>query len=218
MKKYILFISVLIGLISCKKDKATVYPDKRIPVPQILADYGYFKKGTYWIYRDTATLALDSVYVTASKQGTEQNTPDNGHPYNGYYGYFNVYTQSSFEGVQYNDWVDTHFTSGGHSEIWRNKINNAGTPSWLMTDYFVVGQTFVPDNGYASTVAFENQYDSLKIESNYFKNVVLFNDKQNPIQYNSVTNVYLAKNIGVIRKEILATHKVWNLIRYNVVQ
>ena len=38
------------------------------------------------------------------------------------------------------------------------------------------------------------------------------------IQNSQKTNYFIAKNIGIIRKEYLDSAKVWNLVRYNIVQ
>jgi hypothetical protein len=217
--KYFIVISTLVVLFvfSCKRDSPPVYPDYRISVPQVLLDYGYFKTGTYWVYQDTASLSLDSVYVTSFDQGTHYTTPSNNSPYSGYYGYYDVYSQDPFEGRQYHNWVNTEFTFGELSTLYEDKIINYDSlkETWLMTDHFVNGQPD-PNGGYP--VDYENQYDSLKIQNVYFKNVLFFQDGKNATQNNSITNTYLAKNVGVIRKEILLTHKVWNLVRYHIVQ
>ncbi len=214
MKNQIPFLLLLvICVFSCKKDPT--YPDEKLSVPQVLLDYGYFQKGTYWIYQDSTSLDIDSVYVTSSQQGTDITTPDPSRPYHGYFGFYDVYSQSSFDGFHYHYRVSTEESFGGHSEMWEYKLNNAGsgTQTQLMTDYFVAGQT---DPEAAYPVTYESSYDSLKTLNTYFKNVVLFRDSKNATQNNSVTNTYIAKKVGIIRKEYLNFHEVWNLIRYHI--
>jgi len=217
MKKQILFLLLLNCVFSCKKDPT--YPDERISVPQVLLDYGYFQKGTYWIYQDSTSLDIDSVYVTSSQQSTFITTPDPSRPYHGYFGTYDVYSKSSFDGMQYHYSVETATSFNGPCGIVEDRMNNMnyGTETWLMTDYFVSGQTFLSDPSYTyAAVVYENQYDSLKVLNTYFKNVMLFRDGKNATQNNSVTNTYIAKNIGIIRKEYLNFHEVWNLIRYHI--
>jgi len=216
MKKHpYFFLLLLICSFSCKRDPAPA-PDFIFPLPQVLSDYGYFVKGTYWIYQDSTTKVIDSVYVINNEQGTKETSPQRGSPYNGYFGYYDVYIQSSFEGMQYHEWVNTETSSGGHTVIWEDKSNGSGSvgQTFLMTDYFVPGQTFLT-GGY-TTVVYENKFDSLKILNINFKNVIVFHDGNNATQNNSPTNFYLSKKIGVIRKEIFASNKVWNLIRYHI--
>ena len=184
-------------------------------VPQLLIDYGYFKPGTYWVYQDSASHARDSIYVTSSWIGVDTILASHSQNYNGYYGYFNVYTLSTFEARKYRNWVNTVFTFSGITELSVYKYIGADTikGTYLMTDYLATGQY---DSGYP--VAFENQYDSLKILNTWYKKVLLFHDNQNATQNKSATNTYLSKNVGVIRKEILTPYKVWNLVRYQIVQ
>ncbi len=202
---------------SCTKHSPPVYPDNRISVPQVLSDYGYFKVGSFWVYQDSASLALDSVYITSAKEGTFTTAPSNSQPYHGYFGYFNTYTQSVYEGRQFHYSVNTENTFNGHSDLVEDEYINpsSNAETYLMTDYFVVGKPD-PDGGYP--VAYENLYDSLKVLNYYFKNAMLFHDGKNQTQNNSATNYYLAKNIGIIRKEILTPYTIWNLVRYHIVQ
>ena len=62
--KNILFILILIFVFgACKRDTNTEPKPGTPVVYQDLTAYSYFKKGTYWIYKDSATSVLDSVYV-----------------------------------------------------------------------------------------------------------------------------------------------------------
>jgi len=186
-----------------------------------LIDYGFFQTGSYWVYIDSTSLALDSVYVTSAKQGIVTTVATSSRPYHGYFGDYNVYLQSTYEGVQYQYSVNTENTFDYHSEIVEDKWSSPDSlkETWLMIDYFVSGQTFLESPTYTyAAVVYENQYDSLKILNDYFKNVMLFHDGKNQTQNNSPTNYYLAKNVGIIRKEILASHRVWSLVRYHIVQ
>ncbi len=212
---FCIVIITALAICSCKKDSPKLGPDQRMSVPQLLIDYGYFKPGTYWVYQDSASHARDSIYVTSSRQGIDTllATPDQS--YNGYYGYYDVYTLSTFEARKYHNWVNTVFTFSGISELNVYKFIGADSikATDLMTDYLVVGQF---PGGHP--VTFENQYDSLEQSNVWYKKVLLFHDSKNATQNNSATNTYLAKNVGVIRKEILTPYKVWNLVRYQIVQ
>ncbi len=79
MKFCILFIlSFLFAFTSCKKDEDTppvVRTD--VLVSSSLKDWGYFKKGSYWIYKDSIDNSLDSVYVTSITVSTSTTTAHN---------------------------------------------------------------------------------------------------------------------------------------------
>ncbi len=211
---------VMLSITACNKDSSQTYPVYRTPVPQVLWDYGYFQIGSYWVFQDSTSLILDSIYVTSSNEGTIESSPTNSNTYYDYYGYFNVYTQDPVEGRQYHNYVNMQFADQLYAGLYEEKLMMpVSEQTWLMTNYFVPGQSFLPllSETYGE-VFFENKFDSLKVLASYFKNVMFFRDSKNGTQNNSITNTYLAQNIGVVRKEIMATHTVWNLIRYHIVQ
>ncbi|MDF2453926.1 MAG: hypothetical protein K0S26_3430 [Bacteroidota bacterium] len=43
-------------------------------------------------------------------------------------------------------------------------------------------------------------------------------NKQSMIDNKQDTYYYIAKNIGIVRREQLDSNRTWNLIRYNIVQ
>ena len=89
--------------------------------------------------------------------------------------------------------------------------------TFLMTNRFVAGDQI----GYYAAQGmtyYKDYYDSLQILSNSFHKVSKFHSTINETMENSPTNFYIAKNIGIIRKEKLNTSQTWNLIRYHIVQ
>ncbi|MBK7183414.1 MAG: hypothetical protein IPH89_10985 [Bacteroidetes bacterium] len=65
MKKTILIlISVLSVFVSCQYEYEPYFavPEQAIQLEDLTA-YSYFKTGTYWIYKDSASGVEDSVYV-----------------------------------------------------------------------------------------------------------------------------------------------------------
>lgn len=79
MKSYTLFIlSFLFVFTSCKKeeDPAPVVRTN-VLVSSSLIGWGYFKKGSYWIYKDSIDNSIDSVYVTSITVSTSTTTAHN---------------------------------------------------------------------------------------------------------------------------------------------
>ncbi|MBK6521652.1 MAG: hypothetical protein IPG08_04605 [Sphingobacteriaceae bacterium] len=79
MKFCILFIlSFLFVFFSCKKEEDPA-PIVRtdVLVSSSLKDWGYFKKGSYWIYKDSIDNSIDSVYVTSITVSTSTTTAHN---------------------------------------------------------------------------------------------------------------------------------------------
>ena len=223
---YILSLFICISLISCKKDGVPGTIEE--PMAQIDLDYGYFQKGSYWIYQDSASLAIDSMYVKSSAKGYGWLTGNNNTPNDHYYQY-DVFDQSTFDGREYH-YIST--TQGSYHDpstanqwcVFLYAIpfpyppNAIADEALVLDGHFVSGQPFLEGNSGYETVVFQKSFDSLKVANVYYKNVIWFQDGFNRTENNSVTNTYFAKYIGIIRKEILASHKVWNLIRYHVSQ
>ena len=71
----LLTIILLISNLNCKRIKyATTACNKkhRVEIPQRVKDYFYFKEGTYWVYQNQKTLAIDSHWVCDSYLGTKE--------------------------------------------------------------------------------------------------------------------------------------------------
>jgi len=223
-----LCLLVILVLFSCKKDTPSNITE---PMPQICLDYGYFKVGTYWIYQDSASHVIDSVRVMYSEYGDSWITagPPGGNSFNEHYYAFNTQAFSALQGMMYGYNCETRGATqfGGAWEIYLSKqlypyVSSAAgeaTVALFMDGYFVSGQPISPayNSGY-ETVVFESNQDSMKVLNTYFKNVIFFQDGYNRTENNSITNTYTAKNIGIIRKEVPSSHKVWNLIRYCIIQ
>lgn len=65
MKFCVYILAILFVFLSCKKEEDP-QPVSRtdFPVSAAIKSWGYFKKGSYWIYKDSLDNTLDSIYVT----------------------------------------------------------------------------------------------------------------------------------------------------------
>ncbi len=88
-------------------------------------DYGYFLPGTYWVYEDSVSGAIDSVWVyDAYKEiDTVSSSSSNGlDP--GIYDWFKIKTRSSYFNADYYYWSNSsRVTSDGFYQIRREKIS-----------------------------------------------------------------------------------------------
>ena len=70
MKKLIIsMLSLIIFIGGCEK---TYYLD----IPSELKDWGYFKEGSYWIYKESNTNKIDSIYVVSVSSYTDKVVSD----------------------------------------------------------------------------------------------------------------------------------------------
>lgn len=70
---------ILFVLLSCKKQEEDPAPVTRtdFPVSAAIKSWGYFKKGSYWIYRDSLDASIDSIYVTKVTVATSTTNTHN---------------------------------------------------------------------------------------------------------------------------------------------
>ncbi len=179
--------------------------------------YSYFKIGTYWVYRDTTIGVEDCVYVTSDvcrvdtviKNGQTQ-----------YLDYYNVEMSRTYNTHKYMYWMaETWAIQYGETPVWKDRWGGGvfASETFLLVHPFALYQSYRPYTSYG-IVSMHQWYDSLNISNHNYRNVVKFNDTEDNTEDKSETNFYIAKNIGVIRKEILDSAKVWDLVRYKIVQ
>lgn len=65
MKIHVSILLSLVFFLSCKKNETDPPAEPRtdFPVSASIKTWGYFKKGSYWIYKDSADASIDSIYV-----------------------------------------------------------------------------------------------------------------------------------------------------------
>ncbi len=204
---------------TCKKDPPTVQPSGPAYTHQDLTAYSFFKTGTYWIYKDSASLIEDSVYVYwDTAYSYYQN---NGIQKEGNYMYYDCRTHSAYysSNYYYRISLGNYDINNGGVGVERNQTGSTGLNgnSYLMGDRFLDGAFLTLYTGEGTTY-YKSFYDSLSISGIVYHNTVKFYDTKNTTENRSRTNFYMSKNIGITRKEILDSNKVWNLVRYHIIQ
>ena len=230
MKKLFLITTVITILFAaCKRDK-DVQPAPQPTVPlQDLTTFSYFKTGTYWIYQDSATSVLDSVYVPhdTSYSYYQNNNIQAAGNYMFYYTLTYSYLESNY--CYYRISMGTYSISDGHG-VGVERSNNAGT-TYLMSNEFVNGNVIYHYLSYGET-SYQGYYDSITINGIMFPNVAHFHDTKNASEtiyttshgyIHPATDFYIAKNIGIVKKKIVDTqfntvNKTFYLIRYHIIQ
>jgi hypothetical protein len=215
---FFIFLSTLL-FSGCKKFEYEAYFEEPSKPLEDLSAYSYFKTGTYWIYKDSASGVEDSMYVYYDTSYSYYQ--NNGWQDEGTYMFYYFNAHSYFDSYDY-----TYKISMGNYSIVTG-TTGVERIKRKPTDY--VGDTYLMHNSIEENAAmslytgtgttyFKRHYDSLNVVTNKFYSVSKFFDTNNETEYHSPTHFYIAKNIGIIRKEKLDTIQTWNLIRYHIVQ
>ncbi|MCO5254272.1 MAG: hypothetical protein M9892_07925 [Bacteroidetes bacterium] len=235
MKKTILLISTLLLIVlqSCFKEKECreLTP---ILLEQEMLDWVYFKEGSYWIYRDTISGIMDSIYVTDARIDREEYQSSRENCPSAIYDVIYVITNSS---LGYKFQLDGKYgmSSGVHNDttnirgniLIRNLNHTGGDGGYSLYMFFPVVQGTI--GRWASSWTFikhDTIFPIYEVAGKQYENVLRVHDNANGA-YSAETKFYHAKHIGVIKKEIYEMDKdnpnpkllqVWELTDYKVIQ
>lgn len=206
---------------SCKKDK----PEDPVPCTTCqkvseAKDYFAFKVGTWWVYEEETSLARDSVYVTESHFNMT-----------GYAEYdFDVRMFSTYQNFYYHYWPMFISNLKGCNVI--NPVSNRclyvkrskyqfGNFIGESKCFFVAYKT--GDFIYEFNVNYENNKVFIKqvlseynLNGQMFGKTVKIHELCTFIEGNQPTNHYFSKGVGLIRKELIDSNQVWNLVNYHI--
>jgi hypothetical protein len=220
MKNVLIAIVLALVLFACKHEPPAP-PTYTIALSPTLKDYGYFLPGTYWVYEDSASHTLDSVYVLAASTGTTSISKEQNLGYVGTFGWYKMQMYGSHQAETDNEWVDMKYSINFPAAVlWRNKIvsGNFIGENFVMTDDFNPQFSTTAPHEPNGSIALVNMFDTLRVLNTTLKTVVEMYDRKNICEGNNRSNVYISKNMGIVRKELLDSNKVWNLKRYHIVQ
>jgi hypothetical protein len=243
MKKlaYLLFISIcLTGCQKCKKNKEPV-TDYGVYTPPInLADYCYFKQGSYWVYQDSVGGAIDCTYVTSAQVVTYNVDANSGKDYTGTFNYYNMFTKNSIGDERQYEVRDEDAAYSAKCCNGRyfcqahwNRPSQLDTNGNVIAGIYFGGYTHMFNNfingvegggyGYMEKCTSKGEINSMIVNTFTFTNVAVFENYMNFSTNSWVTKQYKYKNYiskhnGVIKRIDIDSNKVWDLIRYNIIQ
>lgn len=220
---YILLVCVcLTGCQTCKKKQPEPDSGFSSPVNTDLYAYAYFKPGTYWVYQDSISGILDSVYITYANSGTYTNGDAEvaqGY-YRGTFSWFKCDAISSYDHYKYQNWMDQSYEVTSNTPVVKrvriqmpNSFSNGGTN--INMAIVPIGKTLYVQLDY---VNYQSYYDLFSVKTHVFAATQKWFNFNSNCDDDQNTNYYIAKNIGIVRREQLDSNRTWNLIRYNIIQ
>ena len=203
---------ILIGVSACKNDKPTICSSENtLRIPKDILDRFIFKDSTYWIYQDSASMQIDSVWVYKNQYSIinqdVENTLSKGKCFEYFLTYFSSKLNNTYE-INLNC-ANSAFGTPIEQEIfdilyYKNKL--------VVDGFSMRGNKYIAIDTTDHKVF---QVDSIKVNDITYKNIVLHVNISGGAFFYSES--YYAPNVGLIKYR-LRNGSVWNLIRKNIKQ
>ena len=172
--------------------------------------------------KDSISGILDSVYVIYANKGTYTNGDAEvaqGY-YRGTFSWFKCDAISSYDHYKYENWMDQSYEVNNNiPRIFRERYEMPGS-GYISVLTIHLAAIDVGKTLYVSLdhVIYKNYFNSFSINSQTFSLTQKWYNYDSNCDDNQNTNYYIAKNIGIVRREQLDSNRTWNLIRYNIIQ
>ncbi len=218
-----LFLATLLLFLassSCKdKNKKTFCEQNPGSCQSVLVakEFFLFQEGSWWVYEEETTHERDSMYVSESMN--DSNSYD-----------FDVKIYSQLQDFNYH-YSPLYINSTACSSsspvsqkciyIKRSKSKPGeyiGEDHCFFVNYkkgdfhYVAGNIFFINN----KIIVDEIYPSYQLGSLGFSQTVKIHELSTLIEGIQPTNHYFAKNVGLVRKELLDSNQVWNLVSYHI--
>jgi hypothetical protein len=207
-------------LLGCKKDE---------PIPceetgnencediQNVKHFFYFKVGSYWVYEEETSGDLDTVYVTEASENPS-NYDFDVRVYSTYQDYYYHFWPEYFpgnNGCPDNGSICKRCLSVKRSKYKPGNVLGEGkcfffTPS--VGEYDYVFSLVNPNNMALIT---EN-YSTYEIGGLSFERTIVVHEDNSQQENYQETNHFFSENIGLVRKELIDSSKIWNLVDYYI--
>jgi hypothetical protein len=210
---YILSILLLLlatGQYSCKPEPTPSVDPVFTALPKDIKDYCVFKYGSYWIYQDSVSGALDTVTV----QSYQFDTID-------------YKLEGKLIGTNETFGIVLYHSFDGYSDAIRLFAPPPPPPYNANTIFYIPITRYKQSNVLGETTYYLYPIEVNKQYINSLDTFILISKTQTEIKtlhkqhpgysYSPVSMVYI-KNVGIIRKEIKGKNQVWKLIDFHVNQ
>ncbi len=204
MKKLFLLSLLTVSLTAmwCKKSDPTYYT----PLSQEFLSYFAFPKGSWWVYKEINTGAIDSIYVER----------------------FNIENQSDPKGGGGNAQSLIYYLNGGKYKSYGGagggKSNTSDTVEYIYVEsyYGINGFTYSAQRFLYPTwpgklgtdIYILKHFDSTNIQGNFYHEVYVTAYTSQSYQ-DPIKSEYYCKNVGVIRREFY-DGTIWELTKYHL--
>jgi hypothetical protein len=186
-------------------------------VEQYILDWGFFKKGTYWIYEEETLGITDSFWVFKDSSYFISIDPDNvsracEQVRRSYI--TNINTQDTFY-IRLSTFT-TFVQLVNTKNPWQEGLATCPLTPQLHLD--IESEQKIQDGSGEQVTVFDSFYKSYLVRGDTFNQVVRANNNFNRAYRETPTIFYFAKGKGLIRKDFPEYDMSWHLVRYEIVK
>lgn len=185
-------------------------------------DFFLFKMGSWWVYEEETSHVRDSVYMTQSIE--VENSYD-----------FDVRMKSALSGYEYHYWPVYYGVNNNCSVtnpvdkrclyILRSKykFQDFLVESHVFFIKYSTGESVATGDGFPcgnsnNRILMQSVWDTYSLNGQNFGKTIRIDEGCDCAEGKQPTRMFYSKNVGVIRKELLDSNQVWNLVNYHIVQ
>jgi hypothetical protein len=206
----------IIPLVTCTHEKDIPVDCGDAQTIAEMKEWVFFKTGTYWIYEEQNTGALDTVTVIAHSEDVSA----------GGFETFGTLMHSSFDAYNYDYWLNDSYSGPSNDGCnsrrifcTKSKPGNYFGGSYVFIFPLKEGrqgalQTTINSDGAFSISSYPYNYI---VDNNSFPFCVAF---YNPlsVQHNWTESTYtIAKETGIVRKDLHELDQIWSVIEFNII-
>jgi len=212
---YTLYVIALVVLLNaCEGCESDYGPYK--PMSAEFKSCTVFPKGSYWIYKDSASTLLDSIIEYDTYHDKLGGSWNSFYSYDNWIFYYNSSRQSSFNRGSY-----LRLNIRNHQEIYSYlSYEDAKSGDYPFYPVYFDADTLDSTWEYGNSneiviVTYKKLMPSLTVDSNVFTSVKVFehNKLLNGSPNTLTRRVFVAPNVGIIRRELF-NGEVWELQKY----
>jgi hypothetical protein len=213
----LLYTLILLG---CKKDEPASCQEtgnENCEDIQNVKKVFYFKVGSYWVYEEEISGDLDTVYVTESA-----------HDPSSYY--FEVRMYSTHQDYYYHFWPQNAASSQNCVDFGLicERCAKVKLSKYKSGDYVGEGTCFIflpkpgefdynPNSQDPNNIVYvDDSLSEFVLDSFVFERTIKMHELHEITENYQPTNHYFSENVGLVRKELIDSNKVWNLIDYYI--
>jgi hypothetical protein len=195
--------------VSCRKEP-TLENTLPVYIPADCADHYFFGVGSYWIYQDSATGAMDSICVTDASMSMDTLYDTDGSLV-GLYEYFAFQAEDTTGRMWIHRLPPSTENFFGLFRISRRAYQGSTYLGQDVYSFYPHSDTLIA--GASGTLSVEGTLDTLYVGSVAYPNITIIGNTADNLEGGNASRRYFCPNYGMVREEVPATGKVRVLIR-----